>query len=106
MATVTLLSTTSGGNPIGVAQVVPTVTRGLLTFSITGPLSNYAQTTVLYSSDGGQDYRTAAVLLIIAGGPNTVSHEFRFPAIYTLWNANLDTLTPGAGITATVTLTT
>ena len=106
MATVTLLSATSAGNPVGVSQVVPPVTRGLLTFSITGPLSNYAQTTVLYSSDGGQDYLTAAVLQIISGGPNTVSQELRFPAIYTLWDANLDTLTPGAGITATVTLTT
>lgn len=103
--TVTLISATQVGNPIGTATVVPVVTRGLLTFSITGPLSNWAQATVLASSDGGQDLVPIETLNILPGGPNTVQKEVRFGAPFTIFDANLDNLTPGQGLTATVTLT-
>lgn len=105
MATVTLLNTNQLGNPPGVAQVVPPATRGVFTFSITGPLSNWAQTTVLASVDGGQTYDPLATINISPGGPNTVAWDRAFQAPFTLFDANLDNMTPGQGITATLTLT-
>jgi hypothetical protein len=106
MAVYTLLNTTSLGNPVGVAQVVPPVTRGAYTFTITGALTNYAQVTILASNDAGQDLRPIETLNIVPAGPNTITKEARFGSPFTIFDANLDNMSPGAGITATVTLTT
>ena len=106
MAVYTLLSTTSLGNPIGRLTLVSAVTRGLFTFTITGVLTNYAQVTILASNDAGQDLRPIETLNIVPAGPNTITKEARFGSPFIIFDANLDNMSPSAGITATVTLTT
>ena len=106
MPTFTLLSTAIIGNPPGTTTVVPPASRATLTFSITGPPSNYAQATVNASSDGGGTLNPIMSLQIEPGGPNTISQQVQFGTPPpTVFDASFDLATPGQGITGMVTLT-
>lgn len=100
--TYTLLSGQSApGSTPGVTAVAGSPTRGQFVFSITGLATSFAQATVMASVDG-VDYQPIETLNILPTGPNTLTKETRFGSPFTSFDATLDSMSYGQGVSATV----
>lgn len=108
MATFTLMQNATAFGPQGTTMLSPVSvpgnpTRASYTFSIGGPLTEFAGCTVLASLDGVR-FTQLLVMTIEPFGPNTVTVPVSVTPPYIQYDAQLNYISP-AGNTATVVMT-